>query len=59
MIDFRKLFENKRTPLDVPVLTTFFVRDKLFVVDVEGTLFFVDVDSDDVDQWYWQVVQEL
>lgn len=52
-------FENKTTPLGVPVNATFFVRDKLYVVDRLGTLFYVNTEADDPDLWYWEVVIEL
>jgi hypothetical protein len=49
-------FSSKKTPDGIPVTTTFFVRDKLYVVDRLGAVYYVNVGSDDVDEWYWTVV---
>lgn len=47
------------TPLGVPVLISFQVRDNVYVVDIEGTLFSLQTEGDDPDLWAWQVVQQL
>ena len=52
-------FQPTVTPLGVTVLTTFFVRDRAYVVDMEGTLFLLVTDSDNTDDWYWHFVQQL
>jgi hypothetical protein len=55
MIDFTP----SETPLQVPVQTSFEVRGKGYVVDADGLLFFIDVRSDDPDDWTWQLVQQF
>ena len=52
-------FQPTVTPLGVTVLTTFFLRDRAYVVDMEGTLFLLVTDSDNTDDWYWHFVQQL
>jgi Tfp pilus tip-associated adhesin PilY1 len=52
-------FSPTETPLGVPTLTDFQVRDRVYVVDMNGNLFRLDTASDDPDMWNWQFMQEL
>ena len=52
-------FEPTETPLGVPVLTSFIVRDRAYIVDINGMLLCIHIDGDDPELWYWHVVQEL
>lgn len=52
-------FSPTETPMGVPTLTNFEVRGKVYVVDVDGNLFFLDTNGDDPDMWCWQFVQYL
>lgn len=52
-------FCPENTPLDVPVLTSFYVNGRMYVVDVMGTLFCLHTEGDDPDFWCWYIVHEL
>lgn len=52
-------FEPAFTPLDVPVLTSFWLRQFMYVVDMEGMLFQIDTEADDPDLWCWHEVVQL
>lgn len=45
--------------MGVPTLASFQVRDRVYVVDVMGTMFALMTEGDDPDMWCWQIVQEL
>ena len=45
--------------MNTPVLTTFSVRDRVYVVDTDGRLFQLETAGDDPDMWNWQLVQVL
>jgi hypothetical protein len=55
MIDFCPEY----TPLQTPVLTSFWLRNRIYVVDMEGVLFQIDVEGDDPDLWCWREVMQL
>jgi hypothetical protein len=55
MIDFCPKF----TPLDTTVLTSFYLRGYMYVVDMEGVLFQIDVDGDAPELWYWREMAQL
>ena len=52
-------FEPTFTPLGVPVLTSFLLRQFMYVVDMEGTLFQLDTENEDPDLWCWRKVIQL
>lgn len=53
------IFCPTETPLQIPVMTSFILRDRAYVVDVLGSLFQIQVEGDDPDLWCWHLVQEL
>jgi len=55
MMDFRPT----ETPLGDPVVTTFEVCGRVYVVDIDGILFRIMTDGDDPDMWCWQVYHHL
>lgn len=55
MFDFRPT----ETPLGIPVVTVFDVRDKVYICDIYGVLYVLDVEGDDPDMWRWIEVIHL
>ena len=49
-------FRPTETPMGVPVCSIFELKGRVFVVDVDGTLFQLDTIGDDPDLWRWLVV---
>lgn len=52
-------FEPEFTPLGTSVLTSFQIRDKMYVVDMYGQLFQLLIEGDDPDMWCWIEVIQL
>lgn len=55
MIDFRPT----ESPLGIPVVATFQVRDRVYVVDADGMLYQIMTGNDNPEYWSWTVVQYL
>jgi len=52
-------FKPTETPMGVPVLTTFEVHGRVYVVDIEGLMFCLLTDGDEPEEWAWQAVLSL
>jgi hypothetical protein len=55
MIDF----EPDETPFGTAVLTSFYIRGNMYVVDLDGYLFQIDTEGDDPNLWCWTEVIRL
>lgn len=52
-------FRPTETPFGIPVLTTFTIKDRVYVVDTDGLVFQLQIEGDDPELWTWQLVIDL